>query len=205
MADSDDRIKTKTARHTRFHGRVSGPGRDCEHPACNEAGEFRAPRRDARATDDPAERWLWLCLDHVRAFNAGYNYFEGMNSDEIERAQSRYGGWERETRAFASNGDPDPAWMRFTDPADILGARFARDKTAPVKGRNGHVLAADDIKALKVLGLSAHAALSDIRRAYAEKVRLYHPDKNGGDRRHERALQDTISAYTHLRKAPAFS
>jgi hypothetical protein len=42
-----------------------------------------------------------------------------MSPDEIEDRQSIYGGWERETRAFASNGDPRRAgatmptrWMR---------------------------------------------------------------------------------------------
>lgn len=157
------------------------------------------------APTDGGDRWQWLCLDHVRAFNAGYNYFSGMSADEIEQAQRPYAGWERETRAFASGGDPEPAWSRFIDPADILGTRFARrDAERPV-ARGGQVLSVEDQKALKVLGLDTAASLKDVRRAYAERVRRYHPDKNGGDRSHERALQAVISAYTHLRKAPAFS
>lgn len=192
----------------RFHGRVGSGNRACEHPDCPEAGEFRAPRRAEPGLDIPPDgdaRWRWFCLDHVRAFNAGYNYFAGMTPDEIEAAQRPYGGWERETRAFAANGDPEPAWARFTDPADVLGARFARFTGQRSVSRNGQMVSAEDEKALKVLGLDAKSTLSDIRRAYAERVRRYHPDKNGGDRTHERALQAVISAYTHLRKAPAFS
>lgn len=193
-------------RYGRFHGRVDGHDRCCEHPDCMEPGEFRAPRHRHGGSDEGgAHRWRWLCLDHVRAFNAGYDYFDGMNADDIERAQHVYGGWERETRAFAVNGDPEPAWARFTDPADILGARFARASTQPPVSRNGQLLSVEDRKALKILGLKPDSTLSDVRRAYTEKVRLYHPDKNGGDRSHERALQAAISAYTHLRKAPAFS
>ena len=206
MSNSGNMHDGQTGRRQgRFHGRVGGPDQPCEHPGCAEAGEFRAPRQRDGSAGDAADRWRWFCLEHVRAFNAGYNYFEGMNPDEIERAQRVYGGWERETRAFASAGDPEPAWARFTDPADVLGARFTRAaREAPVS-RNGQILSAEDRKALKVLGLTAEAGLSDIRRAYADRVRRFHPDRNGGDRNHERALQAVISAYTHLRKAPAFS
>ncbi len=40
---------------------------------------------------------------------------------------------------------------------------------------------------------------------FSELVRKFHPDRNGGDRSHEKALQETIAAYTHLKSAPAFS
>ncbi len=205
LSDSRNFDDQAARRPGRFHGRVSGEDRNCEHSGCSEPGEFRAPRHHLDGGGEAGGRWRWFCLDHVRSFNAGYNYFDGMNAEEIERAQRVYGGWERETRAFAANGDPEPAWARFTDPADILGARFARAATQAPVSRNGLVLSSDDQKALKVLGLDPHATLTDIRRAYTERVRRYHPDKNGGDRTHEQALQATISAYTHLRKAPAFS
>jgi curved DNA-binding protein CbpA len=44
-----------------------------------------------------------------------------------------------------------------------------------------------------------------VRSAYSRLVRKYHPDKNGGDRAHEKALQEVIAAYTHLRKAQSFA
>lgn len=179
--------------------------RQCECPGCPESGDFRAPRHRGSTSGDAGDRWRWFCLEHVRRFNAGYDYFEGMDSADIERAQRVYRGWESETRAFMRGGDPEPAWMRFTDPADMLGARFTTAASTPPVSRNGQILAADDLKALKVLGLDSQARLSDIRRAYADRVRRFHPDRNGGDRSHERALQAVISAYTHLRKAPAFS
>ena len=91
-------------RETKFHGRVAGE-RDCSRPGCTASGEFRAPADDGRRPgfDGPGD-WRWLCLDHVREFNARYNYFNGMSPEEIEAAQTPYGGWERETRAFAAAG-----------------------------------------------------------------------------------------------------
>lgn len=191
------------SRQGRFHGRVTdGETRRCEADGCLETGEFRAPRHaGGRAS---AADCRWLCLDHVRAFNASYNYFDGMDAAEIEAAQRVYAGWERETRSFAANPTAEPKWSRFTDPADILSMRFGTAAREKPRSANGTLLSQDDQRALKRLGLEPGARLADIRRAYAEKVRLLHPDKNGGDRRHEQALQAVISAYTHLRKSAAF-
>jgi len=100
----------------RFHGRVEGQDRACAVPGCAEAGEFRAPGSRSSNFNGPGD-WQWLCLDHVRAFNSGYNYFQGMSPEEIEAAQTPYGGWDRETRAFASAGTtPPPKWADFADP-----------------------------------------------------------------------------------------
>ena len=92
-----------------MHGRVSGAGRGCDHPGCEEAGEFRAPAAEGRRPgfDGPGD-WRWFCLDHVRAFNGGYNFFAGMTSEEISEQQRPYAGWERETRAFSPNAGGTP-------------------------------------------------------------------------------------------------
>ena len=62
-----------------------------------------------------------------------------------------------------------------------------------------------DRKALTVLRLDSTACFADIRRAYKELVRRYHPDSNGGDRSLEGKLQEVIDAYTHLKSAAAFA
>ncbi len=97
-----------TARHTKFHGWVEGAAARCSVPGCHEPGEYRAPLTPG--TFDGPGSWRWLCLEHVRAHNARYNYFKGTSTDEIEAAQSPIAGWERATRAFAVNGaDRGPA------------------------------------------------------------------------------------------------
>ena len=59
-------------------------------------------------------------------------------------------------------------------------------------------------KAYDVLNLAYDADRRALRSAYSAKVRAYHPDKNGGNRSYEKALQDVIAAYTHLKTSPAF-
>jgi len=178
--------------------------RDCMHPGCHAPGEFRAPAHAGRRSgfDGPGD-WQYLCLDHVRAFNTGYNYFEGMSPDEIEAQQTPYAGWERETRAFSSSAGSTPRWSDFIDPLDAIGAKFARAETLDRK--DGKPLSDSDRQALKVLGLGKDADRRSLRQRYAELLRRYHPDRNGGDRSHEKALQDVISAYTRLKGRPAFA
>ena len=191
-------------RQTRFHGRVETDGRSCDHPGCSAAGEFRAPGSRRPTFDGPGE-WQWMCLDHVRAFNSDYNYFDGMTPDEIAEAQGPYGGWERETRAFAAAaGSPPPRWAEFTDPLDAIGARFRR-AAAEGPRNDGRELSETDRKSLRTLGLGTDADRRALRQRYADLVRRYHPDHNGGDRGHEKALQAVIDAYTQLKSRPAFA
>jgi hypothetical protein len=193
-----------SSRKERFHGRVEGD-RLCAHPGCNAAGDFRAPAFAGRrpSFDGPGD-WQWLCLEHVRAFNTGYNFFTGMSTEEIEAAQNPYGGWDRETRAFADIGSTGPRWSDFTDPLDAIGARFRREP-AEAPRKDGRELSGTDRKSLAVLGLGTDVDRRALRLRYAELVRRYHPDRNGGDRSHEKALQAVIEAYTQLKSRPAFA
>lgn len=187
----------------RFHGRVQGQARTCDHPGCVENGEFRAPaRQGARPNSNGPGDWQWLCLDHVREFNTGYNYFQGMSPDEIEAAQRPYAGWERETRAFSAAPHLGPRWQDFGDPLDAIGAHFGKDR---VPREDGKMLSESDRKLLKVMGLEKDADRRALRQRYADLVRRYHPDRNGGDRSHEKALQEVIDAYTQLKSRPAFA
>lgn len=187
----------------RFHGRVAGSRARCMAPGCAEPGEFRAPPAAGQAGDAPPA-YRWFCLDHVRAFNAGYNYFAGMSAEEIHAAQRPYAGWERETRAFAANGaDRPPAWGDFADPLDAIGARFRA--ATPVERADGKPLSAENRRDLRTLGLGIDADRRALRARYAELVRKFHPDRNGGDRRHEAALGATVAAYQRLRRAAAFA
>ena len=192
----------------RFHGRVDS-GRQCEEPGCDLAGEFRAPAGERMRGDEPPH-WRWFCLDHVRAFNARYNFFAGMGADEIEAAQRPYAGWERETRAFSHVGaDRPPRWADFGDPLDAIGARFRQRmeeaRAEQATRADGRPLSREDRQSLKRLGLGIDADRRALRARYAELVRRYHPDRNGGDRSHEAALQDVIEAYARLKGAPAFA
>ena len=191
----------------RFHGRMYGSRRPCAYPQCPERGEFRAPNPYGKAPgpNGPGD-YQWLCLTHVREFNAGYDWFAGMTAEEISAAQSPTNVWPGETRAFRANGNVDvpPKWADFHDPLDAISARFKgrMEDAKPAMGPNGQLLSGEDRKALTTLGLGHDADRRAVRSAYSALVWKYHPDRNGGDRSHEKALQAVIDAYAHLRDNP---
>src|SRR5919198_3159001 len=49
----------------------------CEWKGCRSAGCCRAPKGRTRDGE-----FYWFCVDHVRQYNASYNYFEGMSDAE---------------------------------------------------------------------------------------------------------------------------
>ncbi len=204
MADGQPR---KDRPNARFHGRVEAGGRLCAEPGCSEPGEFRAPSAAPRHGFDGPGDYRWLCLDHVRAFNSGYNFFAGMTPDEIHDAQRPFAGWERETRAFNATGGADrpPRWADFSDPLDAIGARFRDRMKDRGERKDGKPLSGRDREALTTLALEIDADRMALRKRYSELVRRYHPDRNGGDRSHEAKLQRVIEAYQQLKSSPAFA
>ena len=197
-------------RHDRFHGRFEAGTRECEAPGCEEAGEFRAPGSRGHGFDGPGQ-WRWLCLDHVREFNAAYDWFEGMSAEEIREAQSPVAGWRSDTRAFRADAGIDgvPRWADFDDPLDAIGARASDIRARAerqARGRQEYArFSPREREALSVMGLGGETDRTQLRRRYSELVRKYHPDRNGGDRSHESRLQQVVEAYQLLKGATAFA
>ncbi|HET6537287.1 MAG TPA: J domain-containing protein [Sphingopyxis sp.] len=192
-------------RTDRFHGRVSRDAA-CAVPGCEDRGEFRAPLSHHPHSDGPPA-YRWMCLDHVRQFNSGYNYFAGMDADQISAAQSPTSGWETESRAFRPAGSADlpPRWADFKDPMDALGSGFrARMKEARQAAADPR-FSREEHRALSLMDLPTDMDRTMLRRRYAELLRQYHPDKNGGDRRFEKRLAEVVSAYQLLKSSQALA
>lgn len=151
----------------------------------------------------------------MRQFNAGYDWFEGMSAEEIIAAQSPIAGWRTETRAFRPDAGVDgvPRWADYADPLDAIAARArgirgraeaqaqarARAEAAQVR------FSRDEARALELLGLGSDTDRTRLRRRYSELVRRYHPDRNGGDRRHEAQLTAVVEAYQLLKVSAALA
>jgi hypothetical protein len=190
----------------KFHGRYETDERECDAPGCAEPGEFRAPGSRGPSFDGPGD-WRWFCLEHVREFNAEYDWFEGMTADEILAAQSPITGWRPETRVYRADAGVDgvPRWADFDDPLEAIGARAA-DIRRRAAGRQASArFTAREHDALQVMGLGPQTDRHALRKRYSALVRRYHPDRNGGDRSHEAVLQRVVEAYQLLRKAAAFA
>jgi hypothetical protein len=177
------------------------PGeRPCAHPGCPLAGDYRAPVHKPGSSLAPPSgppRWQYFCLDHVRAFNAGWNYFEGMDEDAIWQAQTPYPSWDRETRAFARNAMAGEE--RIDDMLGVLRWKQAAAQAAPA------VLSREDRQALSKLGLPDTATRDQVKAKYRQLARRYHPDANKGSREHEARFTELTNAYGHLEGSQSFA
>ena len=50
----------------------------CDWNNCNEIGDYKAP-----VEKDNSKKFRMLCLEHVKEFNKNWNYFSGMNDDQV--------------------------------------------------------------------------------------------------------------------------
>ncbi len=195
-------------KQSRFHGRVEADDRECEAVGCEEPGEFRAPGDRGAGFDGPGQ-WRWFCLDHVRLFNSSYNWFAGMSADEIVAAQHPAAGWANSstTRAFRADAGVDgtPRWADFDDPLDAIGARAHDVRQRARREAATSRFTRDERAALDTLELAPDVDRAGLRRRYSELVRRYHPDRNGGDRRHEVRLTSVVEAYQLLKKSAALA
>lgn len=180
----------------------------CEHPSCKAAGEYRAPK----GRSHEGQYWRF-CLQHVREYNASYNYFAGMSDSAVAAYQKDAIVGHRPTWAMGVNSSGKPEdengksgerdWAYF-DPLGILrGEDFTqarRARRAPDEPKRPRYTGAVR-RALDILGLDETADGPAIKAQYKTLVKRFHPDANGGDRSFEERLRDIIKAHDTLKSA----
>lgn len=177
----------------------------CEHPGCAEQGPFRAPKGRRQ------EGQYWhFCLEHVRAYNQSYNYFNGMSDNDVAAYQKDATTGHRPTwsmgvnpatreamRARRATGKDADA-SEIDDSFGLFGARTHQTRTVPDEEARPR-LSSTAIRALDQLGLDAGVDAVTIKARYKLLVKRFHPDANGGDRSFEERLQEILQAYNTLK------
>ncbi len=109
------------------------PVRLCDHPGCEAGGEFRAPRSRLELN-----HYYWFCLDHVRSYNAAWNYYAGMSETEIEAEIRRDTVWQRPSWKLGQRHGPAYE-ARINDPLGLYGKdgqqQRATASTGPIPAR----------------------------------------------------------------------
>jgi hypothetical protein len=170
----------------------------CAWKGCNARGEYRAPR------DRDLTTYQLLCLEHVRAYNANWNFHADLSCDEIEAEIRSAVTWDRPTWKLGAVG---PRFhknrTRVHDPFDLgAGSEFdaaANAKAREARPRGGRTVAEN--AALKTLELTAPLSLEALRGRYKILVKRHHPDANGGSPDAERRMKSINEAYRTLRTA----
>ncbi len=174
-----------------FNPQTEDASRKCDHPGCNEKGEYRAPKNRR------LNEYYWFCLKHVREYNKNWNYYSGMNEFDIEDEIQKDTVWQRKTRRFGIN----PAYYKaYIDLNDGYGFFDGAEK---IKGdsKSSNISYAPDVaKAMKIMGMRKLTTIDKLKKRYKDLVKKYHPDVNGGDKESEEKFKKIGEAYRTLLK-----
>ena len=163
--------------------------RPCDWPGCHDGeGQHRAPR-----TRDNQNSFYWFCLEHIRQYNAKWNYYSGMSDNEVEHDVRYDTVWHR------------PSWRmdggirgRFSPAAklkDPYGFFEEKEPDTENVDESQLGLGAVETQALVVLDLRPPVTIDTIKARYKELVKRHHPDANGGDKRAEEKFKLISHAY----------
>ncbi|MBN2752566.1 MAG: J domain-containing protein [Rhodospirillaceae bacterium] len=168
----------------------------CAHPGCTNKGVYRAP------CDRMLKDYLWLCLDHVRAYNQAWDFYAGLSQIEIEQEIRHDTVWQRPTWRL---GEKDAATARafharkahIHDPFSVFGDApeantNTRKKPAAPPGSLAH--------AMEILDLDFPLTRQALKIRYHALVKEHHPDRHGGDKSAEERLKIINEAYATLRQ-----
>jgi DnaJ domain len=197
------RIKTSSA----AGGKAKPQAQGCNWSGCEHPGTHKAPK--ARGGDG---RYYMFCIDHVRQYNASYNYFDGMSDSQVAQFQKDAATGHRPTwktgaealdhgtKKGARSADPETiASEKINTAKDFFAYRAKR--MAGEKAEPRRYVRPLERKSLETMNLPETATREDIKARFKELVKLHHPDANGGDTRSEDTLREIIQAYNLLKSA----
>lgn len=176
----------------------------CDWEGCDKPATNKAPKGSRAAGE-----YFNYCLAHVRQYNATFNFFAGMDKEDLEEAlhtppkpeaRSTFATGQAGMRASrtakaAGLGSGD----KYGDPFGVFAKYRHRQSQKPAEERS-RPLHEQDRRALETLGILGQAKSDEIKKAYKTLVKLHHPDANGGDKSSEDRLRAVIAAYSHLKK-----
>tara|TARA_B100001996_G_scaffold103910_1_gene78132 strand:- start:378 stop:893 length:516 start_codon:yes stop_codon:yes gene_type:complete len=158
----------------------------CDWNNCFNIGEYKAP-----VEKDNSKKYRLLCLNHVKEFNKNWNYFSGMNDDQILEFLKSDVTWHKPTQSFTSSDNFFKILWNNTLNDEIDTSKF--------KNINQFKFNNNDIKAFSILGISVGLKWSKIQDKFKKLVKKFHPDMNSGNKNYEEKLKVITLAYTQLK------
>lgn len=178
----------------------------CAAPGCTGSGLHPAPKNRDHACRKNPDHWHWFCLEHVRLYNAEWNYYKNMSAEEVENDWRHNLGWQRPTwpigqwatttfgrfrKAFAAQ-DAKQSSYNCKDPFGLFGDEAT---SSPIKRKQ-----TEEEKLLELFQLSFPFTQDDLQRAYRLLVKQYHPDLHPNKADAEENLKRINASYATLKK-----
>lgn len=177
------------------------PPRLCDWPNCDRRGEFRAPKARDRLRD-----FHHFCLEHVRDYNRGWDFFAGMSQFEIEAYLREDVTWHRPSWPFGAVPPRQTEGWRWQDPFEIFTNGGGTNGTyGASEWDRSRSYGGKTERMLRVLDLPPDVTRAELKARYKQLVKLHHPDLHGGDKKAEERLKLINEAYTYLLDSEQFA
>ena len=162
----------------------------CDWDDCKELGEYKAP-----IERDNSKKFRMLCLKHIREFNKNWNYFSGMDDNQILNFLKSDMTWHKPTQSFSSSDNFFKVLWNNTLKDEFDNRKIKSDFNYMRQFKFDH----KDIKAFEILGLSVGMKWMKIQEKFKTLVKKFHPDMNLGNKKYEEKLKLITLAYTQLK------
>jgi hypothetical protein len=140
---------------------------------CDRHGCEQPGNCPAPKSPNSPDRW-YFCTDHAAEYNRGWNYFEGLTAEEAAEREAA----DRRTQ----DGFANAKHYAWGGPGDGTRSR-------------------DEMRALEVLELDAHADFAAIKAAHRRLAKSHHPDIAGDSPEAAARFQGIQAAYDVLRRS----
>lgn len=162
----------------------------CDWNNCKELGEYKAP-----VERDNSKKFRMLCLKHVKEFNKNWNYFSGMNDNQIMNFLKSDMTWHKPTQSFSSSDNFFKVLWNNTLKDELDNKKIKSDFNHMRQFKFDN----KDIKAFEILGLTVGMKWIKIHKKFKTLVKKFHPDMNLGNKKYEEKLKLVTLAYTQLK------
>ena len=164
--------------------------RKCDHPGCEEAGEFKAPK------DRTLRSHYWFCLKHVQEYNKNWDFLQGLSAEEIEDHIQHDTIWQRPTWKLGHGGvKTDPKIKDYFGVKEDVGLGMDGKYNPPPKAPKWEKKMQ---AAIDFMELELPLTTASVKRQYKKLAKKYHPDVNKGDKESERRFKKLNEAYHYI-------
>ena len=168
----------------------------CKHDLCTELGKYKAPKSRLQLNE-----YYLFCLKHVTAYNKSWDFYKGLNVDQIELSIRKDAIWDRPS--WPLKGNPNNIISQLKEFFNNDYSLFEKEKDFQNFLKNKTIkekLNIEEYKSLKILELSLPISLEKIKKKYKKLVKIFHPDVNDNNKNAENHFKEINEAYKVLLK-----
>ena len=168
----------------------------CDHDLCSELGKYKAPKSRLQLNE-----YYLFCLKHITAYNKSWDFYKGLNVDQIELSIRKDAIWDRPS--WPLKGNPNNIISQLKEFFNNDYSLFEKEKDFQNFLKNktlGEKLSIEECKSIKILELSMPISLEKIKKKYKKLVKIFHPDVNDNNKKAENHFKKINEAYKILLK-----